>query len=137
MEDQLVSFETAKLAKEKGFSEYTEHFWSADKKPRIDKGLEYQSDAYTKTNWNNGQGSYPTMPEKVSCSAPTQSLLQRWLREVKGIYVSPMFIGPDTNKHQCRIDIAESKMTGNYTKWFDTHEQALEFGLQEALQLIK
>jgi len=67
----------------------------------------------------------------------TQSLLARWLREVHKIHISPMFIGPDTNKYQYRIDVEGSGNTGEYSKWFLSFEECFEEGLKEGLNLIK
>ena len=127
MVDELVGFELAVLAKEKGFDiPVFRWYYSIN-------GLNGKEDSSTM-----GKSFYKNHSKrgKLYYSAPTQSLLQRWLRETKGIYVSPMFIGPDTNKHRCRIDVHGSGQTGHYTQWFETHEEALEFGLKTALNNI-
>lgn len=65
MEDQLISFETAKLAKEKGFEEKTKTWYNFS-------GLSVSGE----------QSQYPSNDKRFpSYSRPTQSLLQRWLRE--------------------------------------------------------
>ena len=70
MEDTLITFETAKLAKEKGFDIKTTHYYLGDEEYHIlniskDYGIEG-------LNWNL---------RSTRTSAPTQSLLQKWLRE--------------------------------------------------------
>lgn len=121
MEEQLIGFETAVLAKEKGF--------------KLGSGWQIRS-LY---NLKDGEIFCEKTRETsdYACERCTQSLLQRWLREVHGVYISPMFIGPHTNKHQYRIDIKESGNLGEYSTWYDTHEQALEAGLYKGLTLIK
>lgn len=108
--EQLVNFDTALLAKEKGFN----------------IACNYRYNKFGRLTINND----------FTCQAPTQSLLQKWLRHVHKIHVSPIFIGPDTNKYQCRIDIENSGKSAIYSKWFTSYEECLDAGLQEALKLI-
>ena len=69
MKEQLISFETAKLAKEKGFDEKCLFFYTGDSKELKQINLKGISNSDT-----------------ISfCSAPTQSLLSKWLREKHGI----------------------------------------------------
>jgi hypothetical protein len=66
----------------------------------------------------------------------TQSLLQKWLREVHDIhvYIIPIeTILIDTRDFQTRILTGQSLFLG---KTYKSYEEALEFGLTEALQLI-
>lgn len=127
MNEQLISFETAKLAKEKNFNEET--FDTYHNIVGSLHNIEY------KDTWNT----------KGSTSAPTQSLLQKWLRDVYNIQLclKPLYGG----------DKIEGKQTGwlCYTPYNDeeftnvssislsdyTYEKALEKGLYKALQLIK
>lgn len=97
-------------------------------------------------NWNNGQGSYPTLSKDVSCSAPTQSLLQKWLREVHEINVFIYCYGFGYYPTHDNIHLPTDKVKYVDRRWntqnslnlgFETYEQALEIGLQEALKLIE
>ena len=63
-------------------------FYKSGKKPYLTEVEGYMTDQFVVSNWNNGNGSYPTRPEDVSCSAPTQSLLQKWLREKYTIMIA-------------------------------------------------
>ncbi len=127
MQEELITFETAKLAKEKGFNiKVWDYFQiTTAKNPS-------ELCTLSKTNWNNYE---PTL------SRPTQSLLAKWLREVHNIEV---FFRPfiNTNTH--------IKHYKSYVLWYDSiihhhqstngqesMEQALEVGLQEGLKLIK
>ena len=142
MEEQLITYPTAVLAKEKGFSEQVEHFWTTHKIPDISTGSEYQSDRNVFSNWNNGQGCYPTTAKEVCCSAPTQSLLQKWLREVHNIHIL-MNVGMNNGIKQtfyCNTivfgtNLYESKFRSITSKY--TYEEALEAGIFEGLKLIK
>jgi hypothetical protein len=81
------------------------------------------------------------------CSAPTQSLLQRWLREVHEIEVIsyPIIVGSYSFKIYKFTEIINiiylngrsvSNKKDNNKNW-PNYEEALEEGLQEALKLIK
>lgn len=73
-------------------------------------------------------------------SAPTQSVLQRWLREVKNIQLWGEF-------HNQRSDVKDGWIAFygfysgtiveiDYTSIYSTYEAALEAGLQECLTLL-
>ena len=114
MGEQLISFETAKLAKEKGFKEGSRKGYL----PNGETGIShYNSLCY------NDKEDYPT-----KYAAPTQSLLQKWLREVhkKDVYCWP-----------CESQIDDSNTTWTSGKAVGSYEEALEVGLQEALKSIK
>jgi len=127
MKEQLIEFKTAKLAKEKGFD------WHDDDTPWINNG----SSRIIKN------GNFATHP------APTQSLLQKWLRETQKISIS-IICGMMNGEHcfECWITDGKGKecepmlshtMVEKYgTTYYElTYEEALEKGLQEALTLIK
>ena len=132
MEDTRVTFETAKLAKEKGFFQETNRL----EIPYYNYKGEFKGDV---SDWRIRKyirGEDTSDIEFVS--APTQSLLAKWLREQHNIYVTSQignldFINTyhyeiryiDKNKFMCKVN-------GN----FKTYEEALEIGLQKALKLI-
>lgn len=68
--EELCTYEVAKLAKEKGFDWICLHYFRPN-----DKDL-YM--VFPRKDWGD-------IREKIN--APTQSLLQRWLREEKGIII--------------------------------------------------
>ena len=152
MKEQFITFETAKLAKEKGFDIPTIQFYTSGKKAYLSKAEDYMTERYAESNWNNGRGSYPTEPEKVSCSAPTQSLLHKWLREKHNIdvVISPerYYTGVNYLVQAQKWDLnADPEVKLNFvikgSCWYNdnheypTYEEALEKGLQEALKLIE
>ena len=132
MEDTRITFETAKLAKEKGFPQEPNRL----EIPYYNYKGEFKGDV---SDWRIRKyirGENTSDIEFVS--APTQSLLAKWLREQHNIYVTSQignldFINTyhyeiryiDKNKFMCKVN-------GN----FKTYEEALEIGLQKALKLI-
>jgi len=118
MKEEIISFQTGKLAKEKGFSIVSTGFYDENK----------ELDLYESYIGDDIVYKRQLLDGIVVCEAPTQSLLQKWLRE----------------KH--RIFIIIYKKIGGWSYYldeapkinlYDTYEEALEKGLQEALKLIK
>ena len=68
----------------------------------------------------------------------TQSLLQRWLREVHNIYIFISSTRISDNKRNYEYDVQQDKDLQRvfYKDKILTYEQALEEGLCEALKLI-
>jgi len=122
MEEQKVMFEIAKLAKEKGFDDY-------------------YRDCYDQQGIIIPLFRQAALIETVFCSAPTQSLLQRWLREVHNIYVnSDYYQGyPEVRFYYDIKILIDDNYNGNQDSddAIYTYEQAMELGLQEALKLIE
>lgn len=133
MEEQLISFETAKLAKEKGFKIPTRVMYKGNEK------------SYGHNNeWGIDEqrldGKFPYTNQQWY-SIPTQSFLQKWLREKhnKHIYLFPLDNGKwgfENNSISINLD----HIFINYMyegKEYNSYEEALEIGLQEALKLVK
>ena len=76
IEEDYVSFETAKLLKEKGFDAYI-HLWYDENGEMFHK-FHYE----IKTNWRIRQGQ-----EVYQC--PTIQMAMKWLREVYNILIEP------------------------------------------------
>jgi len=136
MTEEIVKYETAKLARKKGF------------KILVD-------DAYFMANDNGeitlGLSNYDE-PIYGEIKAPTQSLLQKWLREIHNIDVDVVrdsevhyqdetrWIVKASNWNDIRVKdfpIAQLKFpnTSNHTD-FKSYEEALEKGLMEGLNFI-
>ena len=130
IEEEYISFETAKLAKEKGFNEEISTLY----KNGIFKH-------HKQHHSNNPFISNMGMTDNC-CSAPTQSLLARWLREVHNMCVEVYSTGYGFIWCICDTDSGTDRRFSNETgsndsgAW-DTYEDAMEAGLQEALRLIK
>lgn len=139
MSDTLISFETAKLAKEKGFNIPCEQRYLNN---ILERKLDSPSDADDEYTWY--QHKLEVQNFRTGINAPTQSLLQKWLREVHNIFV---VIKPDINIYNIETAqywesisyINEKGKKGNYIKIVEceTYEEALEQGLLYGLKLIE
>jgi hypothetical protein len=150
MKDQIVSYETAVLAKSKGFDVNTTiEVGDVFKYTLVYDGsktlLKENEEPVYIPDYN-----YQFQHEKEyklfenECFAPTQSLLQKWLRETKDMWVTIIFNGitysisiygrytPDEEE----IEISDTGSLNFEDKYFLRYEQALEEGLQSALKLI-
>jgi len=133
MKDELITFETAKLAKEKGFNIPTWFFYF--KGILVDKTTgENDSSTFDEniSNWNDGWNFDHT-------SAPTQSLLQRWLREKHDTHIELVLW--NNNSWSCQVvnDVFAYEEDGSEYEAYGckSYEEALEEGLQAALKLIQ
>ena len=114
MNEQLISLETSKLAKEKGF----------DRIKIVSK--------------NNIEAAY---------NAPTQSLLQKWIREVHNIHINIDYGCGITLRNEyyqysySLEDINKAEEEERFEQFageiYPTYEASLEAGLYNALLLIK
>jgi hypothetical protein len=118
--EQYITFETAKLAKEKGFDEPCNRYY--------EDGFIHENRFFLLNNNSK-------IMSKTSCSAPTQSLLARWLRETYKIIVTVPF-NYDTKLFTYFIGNYEHPISKS-TKEYSTYEEAFETGLQEALKQIE
>lgn len=124
IEEQFVSFDTAKMLKEAGFNVPCNSYYSND----------CIITAFAEGNFNEYE---------PDISRPTQALAARWLREVHRIVVDATFIPPSTDGNAWRYFIGEMDdmvWNGDYVpsdEFYETYEEALEAGLQEAIKLIK
>ena len=135
MEEELITLQTAKLAKEKGFD------------VRCEKAY-FETGRHILETIRDGEITFPYKPPRILkrnygdeftifiAEAPTQSLLQKWLREEYNIDV---IVECDNNGDKFyKVRVWEN---GNYNllylTLFKKYEEALEAGLQEGLKLIK
>jgi hypothetical protein len=130
IKDELVSFETAKLAKVKGFDLECLDFYGKDIILKQFELFQCQNRCKEHRNSNN----------PISISAPTQALLQRWLRETKGLHIE-LGLVDSPNDYWVRVD--DENGSALETTWnkdpsimLKTYEQALEYGLFEALKTL-
>lgn len=143
MEEQLISSNTAILAKDKGFPQTLEIGVTCRKSNSINK--EYTSTSkITQNDLNNNWCVF----NEIYC---TQALLQAWLKE-KHIDVQPIcnyrsnkgrvynlgitFINSDNKVDTIIIAETNTNIDTMY-RYYDSYEKALEVGLFEALKLIK
>lgn len=123
MEEQLISFETAKLAKEKGFDGYCYDCFNSYGCLNSNGWCEYIQDNDTILPFKS------SALKKEDFLRPTQSLLQKWLREEHNI-----------NVYCVPTEIDETKWYNNiassYKVYTGTYEEALEKALYHMLKLI-
>lgn len=130
--EEICTYEVCKLAKEKGFPQEFNY-------PHFKSKLDYYNH---KGELNGDVGDilklrikHKPVPEEMKpIAAPTQSLLQRWLREQEGIYV---YIFP--HHIEGKIIYASRAIAPNQDdalipQFFDTYELALEDALKYALE---
>ena len=125
MQEELITFETAKLAKEKGFNEKVYR--------------EYDKSGYLRCTSKSADvvlGPYEELLKSTEYPAPTQSLLQRWLREVHKINIVIQYwtgLKPHKPVLHYRTTVNENFFGEHYV----TYEEALEEALFESLKLIE
>lgn len=142
MEETLINFVTANLAKKKGFDKIIRYGNEASLYDRKGEHVYYVNYGFMGSGLDAGY-----------ISAPTQSLLQKWLREVHNIetradvnfynkkhklgYLYSIDCFDENNIHDGKdYDLHQLEKVGK-SEGFNTYEEALEIGLQEALKLIK
>ena len=149
MEDIRITFETAKLAKKKGFDIKGQNVFDLKNNNKIinfkdlaiqefiddvetdgylDKAFNYLKEDINRTDDNNDKDYY--------LLAPTQSLLQKWLREKHNIIVLVDYEGIDGYYYKFYSYKEGNKNYDASDKNYNTYEEAYEIGLQEALKLI-
>lgn len=132
MTEQIVGYEVAKLAEKKGFN--------------ITTGFQYLKVIRTQflCEYDSPANAYycPLLNAHItdyseSTIASTQSLLQKWLREVRNTHVS-VDLNDAGNWDFVIIDTTTKLCLFNSINWdnmYSTYEQALEAGLLKALIL--
>jgi hypothetical protein len=138
MKETLISFETAKLAKEKGFNIFQDSWYNKDGEECFIEHSDYCfSDYFNFKELDNGE----LITEDGIYSASTQSLLQKWLREKHNIII---IVEPYCNGSSSCKFIWNRFILNNI--WFldsfsmekhEKYEKALEVGLYEVLKTLK
>ncbi len=134
MEDTLISYGTAKLAKEKGFNIY--------------QLKQYSKGVNSKTLYDYNENQCRMFNDTYYAS--TQSLLAKWLRENHNIHINIDTIltgedeiiteGYDAIVYTCWKDKVEHELkiisSSERINLFKSYEDALEFALDGGLKLI-
>jgi len=133
MTEELISFKTAKLAKEKGFlgiKSQCHNWYYYDGTLAENKNIAGYKGLVCWNNWEATQG--------VRIDAPTQSLLQKWLREKHEIIVviDNWYNQPVDGKIYKFCFQPVINCENQINTLCKTYEEALEKGLQEALKLV-
>lgn len=134
---KIVNYEIAKLAYEKGFRNDPvglnngKHYYNY-------KG-ELDGDVLEEFKHREDKPN-----DYLSISAPTQALLQQWLREVHKIHISIDYSSGD-NKYYTNVYRNHDEYLHNITQslkdndgfiYYDTYDETLKIALQDALNLI-
>lgn len=127
MTEELVTLETAKLLKEKGFKEDVSVFYELV----CEEGsYEYELfESYDAQNYNASVYSF---------SAPTQYIAQKWLRETKNLHIEISYMYENYWIYDI-LTIPNHDLVGLSDRpiiHYKSYEEALEAGIQEALKLI-
>ena len=125
MEDTRINFETAKLAKEKGFPQEP----NRRKVPYYNYKGEFKGDV---TDFLRKYLREEDTSDVESVSAPTQSLLAKWLREKHNIHLIAYKNINIDGYDWCYITTDGITNINSYK----TYEEALEAGLYQALLLL-
>lgn len=147
MEEKIIEFKLAKLAKEKGFSvggynEYVQYHeeYIYDEDPKHPESHVKDEIRFTDRFYHKNS--------EISCDysnefftyyeAPTQGLLQKWFRETHKIDVVaiPIRFTGYLEIGYWTYSIKSVYPVGKQKYKFDTYEEALEVGLEEAFNLI-
>lgn len=122
--EDYVSYETAKLLKEKGFDIPVRTYYENDDYEIVIDNEIIFGNAH---NWNNSSTGY--------ISAPTQAMAIKWLREVCGLIISIEFQeNCPTWKWIIHIKSSDKKHT-NF-QHYDKYEEAIEVALEYALKYL-
>ena len=140
MKEAYVSYEVAKLLKERGFDWFTYAYYTKDD---VDENPYFGMENLCPDNWN---GEVDEVND-LWFSAPTQQMACRWLREEKGIHISADIYKDSSND-------ADGNVVDEWTYWawtfywlpsgnvgdeegydqFDSYEDAVEAGLEFVLK---
>lgn len=130
MTETLVKLQTAKLAKQKGFNVTVKHRY------RKDEADMHLMPYLAAINFND-----PCFQDKGRqyTSAPSQTILQKWLREVHYVIVFIAPLIPDCKEFGYTVICVQQSDKLNEidcTNFDNSYELALEHGLEEALKLL-
>ncbi len=141
MEDTLISFKVAKLAKEKGFylEKHILHFYTKPNSKMF--GIDEHGRSYPIKNISKklySIGDHATLNIENVLFAPTQSLLQKFIRETRGVHIEIHRNASGYYWSMCKADggtdLGWSDISGpNAGGVWDSFEGALENALQVQL----
>ena len=125
IEEQFVSFDTAKMLKEAGFDVPCNSYYE------LEDGEVVRKDSIGSSDYN----AY----EDTVCSRPTQALAARWLREVHNVAIYSLY-DDDMEQWFYVVDaFTKNPVINGFQSGseYDDYESAFEDGLREAIKLMK
>jgi len=127
MEEQLVTYPVALLAKEKGFDIPVKYgvYGKKMKLTSMENG--------TLCNWN---ADTKQQERSKATSVPTQSILNKWIRENKNVVVWLKPANTEYNKWSIYVDDGYGRHILTEYIIVRGYEEALERGLEVALELM-
>lgn len=134
MKEQLITLKTAKLAKEKGFDYKTISYYShpTEYEPELTLYNINDEEELDFCNWNK-MDNFPWL----YYSAPTQSLLQEWLRETYNMHINISNIALiNSVKNDGSYNYSIFKPSDKTNDKGLNYKEMLESALQKALELI-
>lgn len=138
--ETLVQFETAKLAKEKGYNERSIFYqWSDQKVVKCVLGYSVKNEWHTQEKYDEIE----KRKRVYTITIPTQDELKNWLRKTHFLYV--LVIPTVTCSWTFKvIDVQcdpqkeiEDLRSGVDAYGYNTYEEAMETGLKQVLNQIK
>lgn len=127
IEENYVSFDTAKLLKEAGFDVECDWFYIND--GSVDTGIVIRSTSSRDHNMGTG-----------FLSRPTLALAARWLREVHHYAVCVWYSAEHEKWFYAHGNLDNMMFDEEYSISdfiYDSYEEALEAGLKRGLELVK
>lgn len=123
--EDYVSFETAKLLKEKGFDAECDYLYVNGDIIRAQGG---------KCNWNDGEMLFTDY--KNECSAPTLQMAMKWLREVHKIVINIGWgeVFEENYQWWCIILNQNSGEILRENEYHKTYEEACESAIKYCLE---
>lgn len=128
IQEQYVSFEVAKLLKKKGFDEL------CSKKYNVNKQIVFagkQIELWQNSEFDNNE----------ECSAPTQQMAMRWLREIYKLHIE-IIIVTNFPKERYAIQIVKNcepillSKNNEHVQEYNTYEDAVEAAIMYCLRIL-
>lgn len=132
--EDYVSFEIAKLLKEKGFPQEYDNYHALVYNEE-DYEDEYEVQRFvleTKLVRAGTLSSYPIGVPEPKCYCCTLQMAMKWLREVHSIFVNIIYDGEEYMAEYLKKEINISLLIGYY----DTYEKACEAAIKYCLESL-
>lgn len=129
MKEDYVSFEVAKLLKEKGFDADTEHdMWYVVEK--FSTGCHWNSCTYKVGDITR------EYDEKYCITMPTLQMAMKWLREVHHLHIIPEIsdVSRLNPQYYVVVWLTTPKRESYILELFDSYEEAVEEGIKYCLE---